>query len=326
MVRTARWWNVSKGCPVRSLRWATLVVALVSPQAVPAQDLIVAVKSLEADPHTVAFQGFREGLARRGHEVRIKEYLLDGGKDRIVSEIRDRKPSLILTLGSSATALIHGQVKDVPVVFCMVLNPVASGFVQSMKSSGSNVTGASLDIPTRVQFEALLAVVPSTKKVGVLYNPRETREVVEPAAKVAREVGLELVAIPVSSAEKLQETLDTLDRRKADALWSVADSTVFSSNRSVEFLLRRTLESRIPFMGLSPAFVKAGALLALSVDYKDVGLQCGEVAAQVLVGQLPASLPIAVPRKVTLYVNLTVAKAIGVTVPSTALEGAVVLR
>ena len=106
----------------------------------------------------------------------------------------------------------------------------------------------------------------------------------------------------------------------------MADSTVFSSDRSVELLLRWSLEQKVPFMGLSPAFVKAGALLALSVDYKDVGMQCGEQAVQVLAGQRPAAVSITVPRKVTLYLNLNAAKAIGVTIPPQTMEGAVVLK
>ncbi|MBI3988786.1 MAG: ABC transporter substrate-binding protein [candidate division NC10 bacterium] len=289
---------------------------------------IVVVKSLEAEPYELAFQGFKEGFEKK-YGAGFKEYTLkesDPEKGKVLSELKALRPPLILTLGSSATTVIHEQVKDMPVVFCMVLNPVASGFVQSMESSGNNLTGASLDIPVRAQFETLKAVVPSVKRVGVLYNPGETREVVGPAAEVAREVGLELIAIPVSSVEKLQETLDTLERKKIDALWSVADSTVFSSDRSIEFLLRQTLKSRIPFMGLSPAFVKAGALLALSVDYTDVGVQCGELAVQVLAGQRPSMLPITVPRRVTLYLNMNVAKAIGVKIPARTMEGAVVLR
>ena len=138
-------------------------------------------------------------------------------------------------------------------------------------------------------------------------------------------MGLELIAMPVSAAEKLQETLDH-HKKKLEALWSVADSTVFASDRAIEFLLRKTLEYRLPFMGLSPPFVKAGALLALSVDYADVGAQCGEQAAQVLAGRPPPSLPITAPRRVTLYLNSNVAKAIGVVIPPRTMEGAVILR
>ena len=307
----------------------SLVALLVAPEVAPAKTLIVAVKSLEAEPYSVAFRGFQETLSGKGQDVTIKEYVLTAGgsaRERLLLEIRERRPSLILTLGTAGTAWIHAQVKDVPVVFCMVLNPVVSGFVQSMQSSGNNLTGAALDIPAKLQFEALRAVVPSIKKVGVVYNPRDTGELVEAGAKVAPEVGLELIGIPVGSADKLQETLATLEKRKIDALWAVADSTVFSSERSIELFLRKTIEYRIPFMGLSPAFVKAGALLALSVDYRDVGVQCGDLAALVLAGQPPRSLPILAPRRVTLYLNLNVAKAVGVSIPPQAMEGAVVLR
>ncbi len=319
-----------RGPPSRVRRLSACVLALliIPIQTVCAKDLIVVVKSLEAEPYKLAFRGFQEALARSGQEVSIQEYLLregEGGTDGVLSEISAQRPSLILTVGSAATALIHREVKAVPVVFCMVLNPVASGFVQSMQSSANNLTGASLDIPVRLQFETLKAVLPSSKKVGVLYNPRETGEVVRSAAEAATEVGLELIAITVSSVEQLPEMLEDFEK-KVDVLWSVADSTVFSSDRSIEFLLRRTLQHRIPFMGLSPAFVKAGALLALSVDYTDVGAQCGEQAAKVLASRPPASLPITTPRKVTLYLNLNVARAIGVAIPPRTMEGAVVLR
>jgi putative ABC transport system substrate-binding protein len=307
--------------------WAAVFVFLTS-QRVLAAEVIVAVKSVEAGPFADAFQGFKEALAKSGYQVTIREYTVkEGGREeaRVLSDIKQRRPALILTLGSAATTLVHRQVQDVPVVFCMVLNPVASGFVQSLQSSGNNLTGASLDIPVGLQFETLQAVVPAVKKVGVLYNPQETGEVVSAAAQVATAKGLELIAIPVSAAEKLQEALEQ-HKKQLEALWSVADSTVFASDRAIEFLLRKTLEYKLPFMGLSPGFVKAGALLALSVDYTDVGAQCGEQAAQVLSGRPPTSLPITTPRKVTLYLNANVARAIGVTIPPHTMERAVVLK
>lgn len=322
----------SKGKDVTArLRWFSawaLVSLCLHPQIAPARDLIVAVKSLQAEPYELAFQGFRETLRRKGYDVDIKEYVLREGereRARLLSELKARRPALILTVGSSATSVIREQVQDLPVVFCMVLDPVASGFVQSMHTPGSNVTGASMDIPARLQFETLKAVVPSIKKVGVLYNPQETGEVVRPAAKGAAEVGLELIASPLDSSEKLQDALENLQRR-VDALWSVADSTVFASDRSIEFLLRQTLQHKIPFMGLSPAFVKAGALLALSVDYRDVGNQCAEQTAQILAGRAPSSLPVTTPRKVTLYINLNAARTIGVEIPPSSMAEAVILK
>lgn len=308
--------------------WAS-VGLLLYPHSAPAEELIVAVKGLEAGPYEDALRGFKAALAKSGFQGHISEYTLQGGEGKgatILADIQPRRPALIVTLGSAATAFIHAQVQDVPVVFCMVLNPVASGLVQSLQSSGNNLTGASLDIPAELQFETLKAVVPSVKRVGVLYNPQETGAVISAVEPIAARMGLELIAMPVRSAEQLQETLDQ-HKKQLDALWSVADSTVFASDRAIEFLLRKTLEYKLPFMGLSAGFVKAGALLALAVDeYADVGAQCGEQAAYVLAGRAPTSLSITTPRKVRLYLNSTVAKAIGVAIPPRTMEGAVVLR
>ena len=88
-----------------------------------------------------------------------------------------------------------------------------------------------------------------------------------------------------------------LDIEMVDALWSVADSTVFSPG-STKFILLHTLRNKIPFIGLSPAFVKAGALMALAADYQEVGTQCGELAVRVLSGYQPSSLPITMPEKI----------------------------
>jgi putative ABC transport system substrate-binding protein len=306
--------------------WLAALVALAPGRAGASE--IVTLTTVEAEPYTVALRAVQDVLSQQGHRVPLKEYVLKEGpaRERILAEIRERPPVLVLTMGSTATSLARAQVKDVPIVFCMVLNPLASGLVQSMQSSGNNLTGASLDIPAKLQFEALRSALPSAKRVGVLYNPKETEKVVAPAVRAAAALGIELVTLPVASAEEVQETVDALPRKKIDALWAVADSTVFSSSRSAEFLLRRTLDAKIPVMGLSPAFVKAGALLALSADYKDVGQQCGEQAAQVLAGQAPSSLPITVPRKVTLYVNVNVARSIGTTIPERVLDSAVLLK
>jgi putative tryptophan/tyrosine transport system substrate-binding protein len=307
--------------------WAALW-CLLSAQILLAQDSVVVIKSLEAKPYEDASQGFKETLAAKGFQPILREYTYAEGQAdgiKVLSDLQSRRPALIVTLGSSATTLMHSRVHDIPIVFCMVLNPVASGFVQSMQASGNNLTGASLDIPAKLQFEMLKAAVPYVKRVGVLYNPRETGKVVEPAVRAAAEVGLDLIASPVDSSERLQEALKKLQPR-IDALWSVADSTVFASDRSIEFLLRQTLQYKVPFMGLSPAFVKAGALLALSVDYRDVGMQCGEQAALVMSGRAPTSLPVTIPRRVTLYLNMNVARAIGVEIPPSTMAEAIILR
>jgi putative ABC transport system substrate-binding protein len=160
--------------------------------------------------------------------------------------------------------------------------------------------------------------------VGVIYNPSETESVIQEATKAAEEIGLKLVSIPIISEEEVPEALRTLDG-KVDALWSVADSTVFSRG-STKFILLHTLRNKIPFIGLSPAFVKAGALMALATDYQEVGTQCGELAVRILSGDHPSSLPITMPRTITMYLNLNTAEILGLEVPSDQMKGAVLIK
>jgi putative ABC transport system substrate-binding protein len=84
--------------------------------------------------------------------------------------------------------------------------------------------------------------------------------------------------------------------------------------RSVDSILLLTLRDGIPFVGLSPSFVKAGALLSFSCDYADVGAQSAEQALEILGGKSTGDLPIVFPRKVSLYLNLNTARAINLEV------------
>lgn len=296
-----------------------------NPPIVFARDSVIVVKSREAEPYEIALKSLRRTL--KTYDASIEEYLLpeeSQARDDRLADLRKKHPRLIVTLGSTATSQVARVFKETPVVFCMALNPLASGFIRSMSSSGNNLTGASLDIPLQVQFEALRSIVPHARKVGVIYNPQETESVVQQARKTAKEMGLELVSVPINSEEKVPEALRSLDKN-IDALWSVADSTTFSSG-SVEFILLYTLRNKIPFMGLSPAFVKAGALMALAADYQEVGTQCGGLAVKVLSGDHPSSLAITTPQKPTLHVNLKTAENIGLKIPSDRLRGAVVIK
>ena len=303
------------------------LILLSSAPVTVAGELVIALKSLEVKPYETALKSFKETLREKSYDLNVEEYVLKDDadqKDGLLAEIKKKSPRLIVTLGSAATSYIAEDIKDTPVVFCMVLNPTASGFIQSMNASGNNMTGASLDIPLEAQFEALRSVIPSARKVGVIYNPSETESVIQEATKAAEEIGLKLVSIPIISGEEVPEALRTLDG-KVDALWSVADSTVFSRG-STKFILLHTLRNKIPFIGLSPAFVKAGALMALATDYQEVGTQCGELAVRILSGDHPSSLPITMPRTITMYLNLNTAEIIGLKIPSDRMKGAVLLR
>ena len=165
-----------------------------------------------------------------------------------------------------------------------------------------------MDIPIGLQFQHLREIIPDLKRVGVIFNPLNSMGEIEQARRAARDSGLTLVEIPVTSESEVLQQAEGLKGR-VDVLWSVADSTVFTP-RSVDSILLLTLRDGIPFVGLSPSFVKAGALLSFSCDYEDVGSQSAEQALEILAGKPPAEVSVVFPRRISLFLNLNTARAI----------------
>jgi putative ABC transport system substrate-binding protein len=236
-----------------------------------------------------------------------------------MEKIKGSDPDLILAIGTKAALEAKERIKDIPIVFCMVLNPVSSGLVSSMSLPGGNITGASLDIPIKTQFQYMKTVVGHIDSLGVLYNPQETGMLIGEAERIARNMGLKLMAKPISSGREVPRALGDLIGG-VDAIWSVADGIVFP--QSTEYILLNTLRGNTPFMGLSPPFVKAGALLALSCDYGDIGKQAAEIAIEILGGGQPGSITVTAPRNVYLSINMKTAKHIGLSVPDSVIQSA----
>ncbi len=274
---------------------------------------IAVVLSRDVAPYREALAGFEEVLVQSGRAYRTYEFTLEGlaaERGTLARKILARKPDLILTIGSAATELVSQKIKDVPIVFSMVLPSSGNRSLEGLTSAHGNITGASMEIPVLTQFTKLREVLPDARKIGVIYDPTVSGPAIETAARAAEEMGLELVPITVSSETDVLESTQNLAQR-VDVLWSVADSTVFSP-QGLKHILLATLRSRVPFVGLSPSFVKAGALLALSTDYRDLGRQSGEQSLRVLTGVDPARLPMTVPRSLSLSINMNTAKQIQV--------------
>jgi len=293
-----------------------LVATVIIPCFANNRPVIAVIKSWDIEAYNTALKGFNKLLEEEGINARLLNYNMKGKEEKghkIAKEVISKKPDLVFTLGTRATQIAVQDIKDIPVVFSMVLEPVASGFVESMESSGNNLTGASMDIPIKVQFETLASVVLGLEKVGVLYNVEENGAIITRASNIAEEMGLELVAITVSSEKDVPRAMSKLGK-KIDALWMVVDKIVFSPS-SRQFILLHTLKNKIPFMAISP-FVKPGALLALSCDNADIGRQAGQLTVKILNGAQPTDLPVTVPEKVRLSINLKTGKRIKLKIPS----------
>jgi len=302
---------------------ATLVTVLlflvdVRPLAVAAEGgPILMITSQDTGAYKDVLTGFRLFFANRNSALTLlEEHSLKGDASKasqILKDAKARRAQLIVTVGSLATQTVLQEAPEIPTIASLILS------ADELKKS-TNATGVVLDFSLETQLQWLQKIVPQSKSVGVLFNPRENRAKIDAATKVAQSLGLTLLTSEVETPQALPEALDNLVRR-AEILWGVTDQTVLSP-QTAEPILLFSFRNRIPFTGLSTSWAKAGALYALDRDYKDIGMQCGEIAAKILQGTPANTIPPQPPRKVFYALNLKTAEHMKLTIPETLVEGA----
>lgn len=277
---------------------------------------VVVVVSADATPYQQALAGLRRGLQARTPPVVMDVVTLQGDTTRIgdaLSAIRGNA-AVVVTLGTLATrALIH-RIGDVPVVAGMILNS------RELEDS-PNATGVYLEYPVDVEMEWLHRLLPDARRVGVLYHGDDNTQRVADARRIAAASGsFTVVAIRVENPDALPDALAQLTNR-ADVLWGMNDPVVYNAETARSLLLF-SLRNRIPLVGQSNAWVRAGALYALDRDYDDVGAQCADVVTRILGGEAPRELPPEAPRKVVYSLNRHTAGDLGFVLPQSVVRGA----
>jgi putative ABC transport system substrate-binding protein len=266
--------------------------------------------SYDAPPIEEALAGFKENLALQGITAVYELYPLQeasGQGRRQPGAVRENGTCLILALGSLALETADREAGGIPVVAGMVLREVDI-------RRGRGITGVFLEFPLETQFAWLRHLMPEARRIGVVFNPAENRDTVEAAGRIATRMGLELLAREVATPSELPGALESLANR-AEVLWGISDNLVVTP-QTARSLLLFSFRNRIPFIGLSTAWVKAGAFYALDRDYRDIGRQCAELAGKVLAGAEAGSLAPVPPRRVTYSLNLKTAEQMKMHVPS----------
>lgn len=277
---------------------------------------IAVVRTRNMKPYEIALQGFKAAVNKYGYQPEFIYFDIsdiETGIERLTKEISPDQISLVLALGTEAAQLVKRANLRVPAIFSMVSEPAQSGLLNASVNGATPMTGVSLDIPPEDQFKALLEIVPNAKRIGVIFDPSETQEIVALGTAAANRLGIGLVTYPVRSEGQVPEGLSHL-RPRIDALWLVSDRTVLTT-QSLQYIFLFAFQTNLPLMGLSDHFVKMGALLAVGPDYEDVGRQSGEIAVRILKGENPEELPVMPPRKAQLSLNLRTAQIIGLEIP-----------
>ena len=290
----------------------TIVVGDVTAQS----GRIVVLSGQDLKPYQEVLAGLQQSLTKQGINLSIEVHSLQGNQRKtqeVLADVKRNGARLVVTLGSAATQAAVREVSHLPILATMIMSATDI-------QTASNATAVVLDFSLDMQLEWLKRILPGAGTVGILFSPQENQAKVTAAIPLVKDAGLKLMPQAVDSPRALPDALDNISR-SVDVLWGISDSMVMTPH-TAEAILLSTLRNKIPLIGLSTSWVKAGALYALDRDYLDIGLQCGEIVGRVVGGTTPGSLTPVPPRKVTYAVNLKTAAVIDLELPPELIQGA----
>lgn len=273
---------------------------------------------------------FKVGMTERGYQdgKNVQYEVRFSGQDlqRLALNARELAASnvdVIWVPGSTVAQAAREATTAIPIVFAIVSDPVASGFVRSLASPGTNMTGLSLMSSEMwaKRLELLLEVRADVRRLGVLAQPGEPASSAQlpHIQSAAAALGKEVLVVEANSADALPQALGRLKEWRADALVIVETGLFLFHSKS---LIEEATKNRWPTINSSRQYTDVGGLMAFGVDYLDSCRRSAEYVDRILKGAPPADLPVQQPSKFELVVNLKAAKALGLTIPPTLLARA----
>ena len=273
----------------------------------------------------VRIAAFREALEKlgwtEGRNMRIDTRWTTPGdvesRERFAKELIALRPDLILSHGTPVTAALLQQTRTISIVFAGVSDPVGSGFVASFPRPGGNVTGFNNMEPTMASkwLELLKEIAPRVSRVALLFNPA-TAPYLEywlgPIKAAAASFAIEPIAAPVRNASELETVVAAQAREPNGGLIVMPDTFTSGHRAEIAALAARY---RLPAIYPFRFFAEAGGLLSYGNDLTDDFRRAATYADRILKGEKPSELPIQLPVKFELVINLKTAKALGLDVP-----------
>lgn len=269
-------------------------------------------------------EGFLKGLAQEGLEegknltVMYENSQADGGTaSQIINNFISKKAELICAIATPMAQAAYGGAKkeNIPVIYTAVTDPAAAALAEEDGTPVGEVTGTSDKLPVEKQLEMIRKILPDAKTIGILYSTSEvnSQAAIEEYKAAAPNYGFEIVEGPVSATADIPLAADSL-LEKADCLNNLTDNTVVSS---LPMILDKAGKKNIPVFGSEVEQVKIGCLASMGLDYVDLGIQTGKMAAQVLKGEKKASeMNFEIIEEAAFYGNTKAAENLGITLPA----------
>jgi putative ABC transport system substrate-binding protein len=305
------------------------ITAWAQQPAVPIIGVLHGVSAAEWANRMVGFnRGLREAGFIESRNVTMEYRWAEGQFSRLPAmavDLVSRKVAVICAgAGDVAIRAAIAATKTIPIVFTTASDPVRAGFVQSLGRPGGNVTGATfmgVELVAK-RVELLHETLPGATKVALLVNPNNPglmQDNVELSKVAIQRLGLEMVIVKAGSEDEIEAAIVDAIRQQANALSIGNDAYLSSRSRQVALV---ALRHALPTMSESRDGVAAGLLMSYGPNQSETFRQAGLHVGRILKGEKPADLPVIQPTIFELFINLTTAKALGLTVPPAVLARA----
>jgi ABC-type uncharacterized transport system substrate-binding protein len=230
----------------------------------------------------------------------------------------DQRPDLIVGHTTSVVAALKTQTSTIPIVFLQVSDPVGSHFVESLAHPGGNITGfTNLEASMGTKLvELLKEIAPQTRSVGLMFNPQTAPDggsyFLRPLEAAATLLKVKIIVAPVHNPAEIEVVMTSLSHEPAAGLIVMPDIFVTTHRQEIIAL---AAQFRLPAIYAYRLFPASGGLISYGTDLVDVFRRAASYVDRILKGEKPADLPVQMPVKYELVINLKTAKAFGLDIP-----------
>ena len=278
-----------------------------------------------------ANRGFVDGLKERGYEEG-KNLTIDrqnaqadqSNLQNIVQRFISDKVDLICAIATPAVQSAANATKDIPIVGTAVTDYVSAKVVASNDAPGGNVTGTSDLAPIAEQIDLLMQLYPNAKTIGTIYSSSEINSEIQVKAmtEYAQSKGLTVRTATISTVNDIQQAAQSMVN-DVDVFYEPTDNVIASAIPTLTSITDPAGKGVIcGYVG----GVTAGALATKGIDYYKLGVQTGNMAADIFEGKKPATMPIETAHDLTVVINKKNAEKIGLTIPADVLNGATIVE
>lgn len=269
----------------------------------------------------LSLQGILDGLSANGY-VRGKDFELDVSNAQgdiatlnlMVDAVINKKPDLLFITSTPPLQAAAKKVKNIPVVFSVVADPILAGAGTTFENHLSNITG----ISTLSDYQSLIKwtkiIFPSAKVIGTLFSPGEVNSVknMSELKKYGEQVGLKLITVPVNTSLEVTDATLALTSQHPDVICQIVDNLTSSSASTI---IKISKAQNIPLFGFVSDQAVKGAVLVVSRDYHQAGVDAVKLAVKILNGEDPAKIPFEFVSKTNVIINPAAADYFKITFP-----------